>query len=137
MSASHQGGGAVPLARRVFDAARGGDRDQLVDLLADGLPVDLTTASGETLLVLAASGAHPAVVDLLLAHGADHAIPDFDGRTALAAAVSSRCAPAVESLMAAGADPDRGSPSAVEVARATGLPELTTLLETCRRPDSL
>lgn len=124
---THPSSGFVP-ARQVFELTRAGDRDRLAGLLADGLPVDLTTADGETLLVLAAAHAHPAVVDLLLSSGADHALADPGGRTALAAAVASGCAPAVRSLLGAGADPHHGSPSAAQTARARGLDEMTALL---------
>lgn len=113
----------------VFELARDGDAVRLADLLDAGLPVNLTTSTGDTLLVLAAYHAHPAVVDLLLARGADHGRTNDRGQSALAAAAFRQCTPAVEALLAAGADPDAGSPSARETAAFFELPAMTALLQ--------
>ena len=119
----------LAFAARVFDLARDGDAGQLADLLDGGLPVDLTNAAGDTLLVLAAYHAHPVVVELLLTRGADVSRVNDRGQTALAAAVFRQCEPAVRALLAAGADPATGSPSAVETARFFDLPAMSALLE--------
>ncbi len=128
MGAQELDDATLAFASRVFDMARDGDDAQLADLLEGGLPVDLTNAAGDTLLVLAAYHAHPAVVALLLSRGADHARANDRGQTALAAAVFRQCEPAVVALLDAGADPGHGSPSAVETARFFDLPAMAALL---------
>lgn len=134
MSAQELDDATLAFAARVFDMARDGDAGQLTDLLDGGLPVDLTNAAGDTLLVLAAYHAHPEVVELLLARGADHARVNDRGQTALAAAAFRQCEPVVRALLDAGADPDHGSPSAVETARFFDLPAMTALLRTAAGP---
>ena len=119
----------LAFAARVFDLARDGDAGQLADLLDGGLPVDLTTAAGDRLLVLAAYHAHPAVVELLLDRGADPARANDRGQTALAAAVFRQCEPAVRALLAVGAAPAPGAPAAGATARVFDLPAMVALLE--------
>jgi len=87
------------------------------------VPVNLTNAKGDTLLLLAAYAPHPAVVRVLLERGADpHRVNDR-GQTALAAAAFRSSAEGVELLLAAGADPYAGNPSALATARFFELPE--------------
>lgn len=128
MSAHDLDDATIAFAHRVFDMARDGDAAQLADLLDGGLPVDLTNSAGDTLLVLAAYHAHPALVEVLLGAGADHARTNDRGQTALAAAAFRQDQRAVRALLAAGADPHHGSPSAVETARFFDLPAMTALL---------
>ena len=119
---------ALAFAHRMFDLARAGTTDELAANVDAGLPVNLTNAKGDTLLILAAYHAHPETVGALLARGADPARTNDRGRTALAAAVFRGNAEAVRALLDAGADPEHGDPSAVETARFFDLPEMLTLL---------
>ncbi|MEU4371662.1 ankyrin repeat domain-containing protein [Micromonospora chersina] len=118
----------LAFAHRMFDLARSGTTDELAANVDAGLPVNLTNAKGDTLLILAAYHAHPETVGALLARGADPARTNDRGQTALAAAVFRRNAEAVRALLDAGADPEHGDPSAVETARFFDLPEMLTLL---------
>lgn len=118
----------LAFAHRMFDLARFGTTDELAANVDAGLPVNLTNAKGDTLLILAAYHAHPETVGALLARGADPARTNDRGQTALAAAVFRRNAEAVRALLDAGADPEHGDPSAVETARFFDLPEMLTLL---------
>ncbi|MET7806847.1 ankyrin repeat domain-containing protein [Micromonospora chersina] len=118
----------LAFAHRMFDLARAGTTDELAANVDAGLPVNLTNAKGDTLLILAAYHAHPETVGALLARGADPARTNDRGQTALAAAVFRRNAEAVRALLDAGADPEHGDPSAVETARFFDLPEMLTLL---------
>ncbi|GHJ54929.1 hypothetical protein Nm8I071_42360 [Nonomuraea sp. TT08I-71] len=119
---------ALAFAHRMFDLARAGTTDELAANVDAGLPVNLTNAKGDTLLILAAYHARPETVGALLARGADPARTNDRGRTALAAAVFRRNVEAVRALLDAGADPEHGDPSAVETARFFDLPEMLTLL---------
>ncbi|MFI7429948.1 ankyrin repeat domain-containing protein [Micromonospora sp. NPDC049836] len=118
----------LAFAHRMFDLARDGATGELVEQVDAGLPVNLTNAKGDTLLILAAYHAHPETVAALLARGADHTRTNDRGQTALGAAVFRRNPETVRALVDAGADPDRGDPSAVAVARFFDLPEMLTLL---------
>jgi ankyrin repeat protein len=118
----------VELAGRVFDLARGGHTQHLVEYLDAGVPPNLTNDKGDTLLILAAYHRHADAVAALLAHGADHARVNDRGQTALAAAVFRQSEPAVRALLDAGADPDLGAQSARLTAAFFDLPQMTALL---------
>ena len=121
--------GVVELAGRVFDLARGGHTEQLVEYVDAGVPVNLTNDKGDTLLILAAYHSHPEAVAALLARGADHSCANDRGQTALAAAVFRQSAETVRHLVGAGADPDAGGPSARATAQFFDLPEMAALLD--------
>jgi ankyrin repeat protein len=121
--------GVVELAGRVFDLARGGHTEQLVEYVDAGVPVNLTNDKGDTLLILAAYHSHPETVAALLARGADHSCANDRGQTALAAAVFRQSAETVRHLLGAGADPDAGRPSARATAQFFDLPEMAALLD--------
>jgi ankyrin repeat protein len=61
---------AIAFAHRMFDLARAGD-DELLTYLDKGLPLGLTDASGNTLLMLAAYHGHAQLVAGLAGRGAD------------------------------------------------------------------
>jgi hypothetical protein len=61
----------VELAHQMFDLARAGDAERLGAYVEAGVPVDLTDASGNTLLMLAAYHGHAATVAVLADRGAD------------------------------------------------------------------
>jgi uncharacterized protein len=111
----------LALAERLFDLARGGGAGELGAYLDAGLPVDLTDASGNTLLMLAAYYGHLDAVTTLLAHGADPDRVNDRGQTPLAGAVFKRSNGVSAALLAAGADPDLGQPSARATAAFFGV----------------
>jgi ankyrin repeat protein len=104
-----------------FDLAREGRTAELTEQVDAGLPVNLTNAAGDTLLVLAAYHQHPGTVRALLDRGADHGRVNDRGQTALGAAVFRQSGETVQALLDAGADPDAGGRSAREVATYFGL----------------
>ncbi|MGV9413901.1 ankyrin repeat domain-containing protein [Nocardia sp. NPDC003693] len=106
----------LELATRIFDFARQGDAAQLAAYLEAGVPVQLTNARGDNLLMLAAYYGHAAAVDTLLAHGADPNVLNDSGQTPLSGAVFKGDTEVIGALLAAGADPDAGAPSARETA---------------------
>jgi uncharacterized protein len=112
-----------------FEHARNGDLDRLVEMLDAGVPVNLSNAAGDSLLILAAYHVQPDVVRALLARGADHARVNDRGQTALAAATFRQHPGIVADLLDAGADPDLGPKSAVAIATFFELPEMLAMLQ--------
>ena len=119
----------LAFAARMFDLARSGDTAVLEAYVDAGLPVDLTNAKGDSLLMLAAYYDHPETVQALLERGADTERVNDRGQTALSAAVFRRSADGVELLLKAGADPALGSPSAIETARFFEYSDILEILE--------
>jgi ankyrin repeat protein len=111
-----------------LELAREGATDRLIELVAAGLPVNLSSAAGDTLLILAAYHVQADTVRALLAHGADTARINDKGQTALGAAVFRQSAEIVTALLEAGADPALGARSALDVAEVFELPAMTALL---------
>jgi uncharacterized protein len=111
-----------------FQLAREGATDQLLQYVDQGLPVNLTNSSGDTLLILAAYHKHGELVRSLLERGADHGRVNDRGQTALAAAVFRQETETVQALLDAGADPELGPKSAVAIAEFFDLPEMLALL---------
>lgn len=110
----------VELAHQMFDLARAGESDQLAAYIDAGVPVDLTDASGNTLLMLSAYHGQAETVEMLARRGADVNRPNDRGQTPLAGAVFKDEPDVVRVLLAAGADPDAGSPSARATAEMFG-----------------
>jgi ankyrin repeat protein len=108
------------LAGRLFDMARSGDAETLAAYLDAGVPVNLTNAAGDTLVMLASYYGHPGTVRVLTARGADVDRPNDRGQTPLAGAVFKGEDDVVRALVEAGADPLAGTPSAVATAEAFG-----------------
>ncbi|MCU1677149.1 MAG: hypothetical protein JWM93_1907 [Frankiales bacterium] len=111
-----------------FGLARDGEAERLAELVDAGMPVNLTNATGDSLLILAAYHAHADTVRVLLERGADTARVNDRGQTALGAAVFRRSAEIVNALLDAGADPALGPRSAIEVAQVFELTEMLALL---------
>jgi ankyrin repeat protein len=120
---------AVELAYRLFDLARAGSTDELAAYVVAGAPVDLTDASGNTLLMLAAYHGHAGTVRALAELGANADRANDRGQTPLAGAVFKGTRDVVEALLDAGADPRLGTPSALESARFFGKDDLAALLD--------
>ncbi|MBL3699530.1 ankyrin repeat domain-containing protein [Leucobacter luti] len=102
----------LQFAHALFDAARAGELEQLAGAIDQGVPVDLTDANGNTLLMLAAYHGHTALVSALAERGADVNRPNDRAQTPLAGAVFKRYTDVIAELVARGADPDAGTPSA-------------------------
>lgn len=75
--------GSLGLAGPLLQAARTGDLQQLERLLQQGAPVNAADSAGRTPLILAVMQGHTAVVQRLLAAGANTALIDKDGLNAL------------------------------------------------------
>jgi uncharacterized protein len=114
--------------QRALDLAREGATEQLTAYVDAGLPVNLTSGAGDSLLILAAYHDHPDTVEALLERGADTARVNDRGQTALAAAAFRRSERSVRALLAAGADPALGPKSALEIATFFQLDDMLPLL---------
>lgn len=112
----------------VVELARRGETSQLLAMVEAGVPVNLSTSTGDSLLILAAYHVHLDTVQALLAAGADTSRVNDRGQTAIGAAVFRRAGPVVEALLAAGADPRLGRQSAYAVAEVFELDDMRALL---------
>lgn len=102
----------VSIAHACFDFARAGDTERLRAYLEHGVPVNLTDATGNTLLMLASYHGHAETVTALVALGADPDRTNDRGKSPLASAIFKGEDDVVRVLLAAGADLDVGTPSA-------------------------
>jgi ankyrin repeat protein len=121
--------------RGALDLARQGRTAELADIIDRGVPVNLTGATGDSLLILAAYHDHPQTVKMLLERGADPDRVNDRGQTALGAAVFRRSTESTALLLDHGADPHAGGRSAAEIATFFGLDEMADLLAGERRED--
>ncbi|MBF6178275.1 ankyrin repeat domain-containing protein [Nocardia otitidiscaviarum] len=110
----------IELATKIFDLARQGDAATLAAYLDAGVPLDLTNARGDGLLMLAAYHGHRDATKVLLDRGADPDKTNDAGQTPLAGAVFKGDADLIRDLLAAGASPDAGAPTAREAAEMFG-----------------
>ncbi|THJ66456.1 ankyrin repeat domain-containing protein [Arthrobacter echini] len=128
-TANDDAAAAIALAHALFDAARDGDTAMLARYLDAGVPITLTTAAGDSLLMLAAYNGHAVIVEDLLARGAGADQANDRGQTPLAGAVFKGHAEVVKLLAEAGADPDAGTPSARATAAMFERPDLAALFD--------
>jgi len=102
----------VSIAHACFDFARAGDTARLRAYVEQGVPANLTDATGNTLLMLSAYHGHAETVSALVALGADPDRTNDRGQGPLSGAIFKGEDDVVRVLLAAGADPDVGTPSA-------------------------
>jgi len=116
----------VTIAHACFDFARAGDTERLTGYVEHGVPVNLTDATGNTLLMLAANHGHSETVSALLALGADPDRTNDRGKSPLAGAISKGKDDVVAALLVAQPDPDVGTPSARATAEMVNRGEFLT-----------
>ena len=114
----------VELAHQLFDEARAGDAERLAAYVDACAPVDLTDASFNTLLMLAAYHGHQDSVAALSERGADVNRLNDRGQSPLAGAIFKGEDEVVRVLREHGADLDAGTPSARATAEMFGRPDL-------------
>ncbi|WEH19439.1 ankyrin repeat domain-containing protein [Streptomyces sp. VNUA24] len=117
----------VELATRIFDLARRGETEALVEYVDAGVPADLTNDRGDSLVMLAAYHGHADAVRALLARGGRADRVNDRGQTPLAGAVFKGEEEVVRVLLEGGADPAAGTPNARDTARMFGKTELLEL----------
>lgn len=74
---------ALALVRAAFDAARSGDAAALLRLVTRGIPANVRTEKGDSLLMLATYHGQQAAARVLLEHGADPELANDRGQTPL------------------------------------------------------
>lgn len=77
---------AIAFAQGIFELARNGGTSLLRPMLEAGVPVNMRTSDGKSLLMLAASNGHADTVQLLLEKSANLELQDSEGNTALSLA---------------------------------------------------
>lgn len=107
---------AIELATKLFDFARTGDA-QLSTYIDQGIPVNLTNGSGDTLLMLAAYHGRVDTVKMLLQKGADPDRLNDKGQSPIAGAVFKCHDEVVRALFEGGARVDAGKPNALDCAK--------------------
>lgn len=118
---NHMSDDAIEFAHQLFDAARSGNTDFVVAAVEQGVPVDLTDPSGNTLLMLAAYHGHATLTGALAERGADVNRLNDRGQSPLAGAVFKKADDVIRTLIGHGADPDVGTPSARATAEMFGV----------------
>lgn len=118
----------VELAHWLFDRARAGDARRLGAYLDAGVPHDLTDTDGNTLLMLAAYHGNPETVATLVGRGATVNTLNDNGQSPLAGAVFQGYREVAKVLLRHGADPQAGTPSALQAAYYFEQAEMIDLL---------
>ncbi|KAI0048486.1 ankyrin [Auriscalpium vulgare] len=112
----------------MFDAARDGSSELLLQAVDAGLPANLTNDKGNTLLMLAAYSGHADLTRELIARKADPNRLNDAGQSPIAGAVFKGEEAVVRVLAEGGADPRLGKPNAIQTARMFGKAELLEVL---------
>ena len=126
---------AIAFARGIFDLARNGGSTLLAPLLEAGVPVDMRTSEGDTLLMLAARQGHKTTTELLIARGADPDQQNHQQRTPLMEAAIADHGELVSTLLSAGANAglaDGDGQTALALARSAGADAALAHLEAVR-----
>lgn len=103
-----------------MDLARQGHTAELLAFLDHGLPIDVTDADRNSLLMLAAYHGRADTVAALVERGADVDLRNARDQSPLAGAMFKGEDDVARLLIAAGADPDVGTPTARQAAALFG-----------------
>lgn len=94
---------AIAFAQGLFELARNGGAGPLSVMLNAGVPVDIRTNSGDSLLMLACNNGHADTARLLLENGANPNLRNAQGQTPLTGASSQGYTDIVDLLVEYGA----------------------------------
>lgn len=117
---------AIAFAQGIFELARNGGAKMLSPLLEAGVPVDIRTSEGDSLLMLATGNGHAETAHLLLEKGANPDSANNQLQTPLMQAATLNHGKLVERLLQAGADAtiqDAEGNTALDLARAKNAQE--------------
>lgn len=95
---------AIAFLQGLFELARNGGTGPLNVMLDAGVPVNIRTSAGDSLLMLACSNGHIDTARMLLDRGADPNVPNHQSETPLMVATRADRTELIECLQAAGAD---------------------------------
>lgn len=95
---------AVAFLQGLFELARNGGTGPLNVMLDAGVPVNIRTSTGDSLLMLACSNGHTDTARMLLDRGADPSAANHKAQTPLMAATRAGHTDVIECLQKAGAD---------------------------------
>lgn len=110
-------------ASKLFDLARNGDVS-LIEYIKQGVSVDLVNQDGQSFVMLAAYNGHAELVKALAAEGADVNLLNDRKQSPLAGAIFKKEDAVIDALLEAGANPQAGTPSAVDTAMMFGREDL-------------
>lgn len=110
-------------ASKLFDFARHGDVT-LLEYIKQGVNADMVNQDGQSFVMLAAYNGHAEFVRELAALDADVNLLNDRNQSPLAGAIFKKEDAVVDALLAAGADPQAGTPNAVDSARMFGREDL-------------
>lgn len=117
----------------MFDLARAGRAEELLSLIDQGIPVNLTNSKGDSLLILASYNDQAELVRGLLERDVDVDRMNDRGQTALSCAVFRQNEEITAALLQAGADVDLGPQNAYAVIDMFGLENMRTVVDANRR----
>ena len=95
---------AIAFMQGLFELARNGGTGPLNVMLEAGVPLNIRTSEGDTLLMLACRNGHADTARLLLERGADPDASNHQGQTPLMAAATLNHVEIIDCLLEAGAD---------------------------------
>lgn len=95
---------AIAFLQGLFELARNGGTGPLNVMLDAGVPVDIRTSTGDSLLLLACRNGHKETARMLLDRGADPNAANHQSETPLMVATRADHADLTEYLLEAGAD---------------------------------
>lgn len=110
-------------ASKLFDLARNGDVS-LIEYIKQGVSVDLVNQDGQSFVMLAAYNGHAELVKALAEAGADVNLLNDRKQSPLAGAIFKKEDAVIDALLEAGANPQAGTPSAVDTAMMFGREDL-------------
>lgn len=117
----------------MFDLARAGRTEELLSLIDQGIPVNLTNSKGDSLIILASYNDQAELVRGLLERDVDVDRMNDRGQTALSCAVFRQNEEITAALLQAGADVDLGPQNAYAVIDMFGLENMRTVVDANRR----
>ena len=110
-------------ASKLFDLARHGDTT-LIEYINQGVSVDMVNQDGQSFIMLAAYNGHPELVKALAKAGADVNLLNDRNQSPLAGAIFKKEDAVIDALLEAGANPQAGTPNAVDTATMFGREDL-------------
>src|SRR5690625_471975 len=123
MSEQHSEQEIAEFASKLFDLARNGDIT-LVEYIKQGVSVDMVNQDGQSFVMLAAYNGHPELVKALVEVDADVNLLNDRNQSPLAGAIFKKEDAVIDALLEAGANPNAGTPNAVDTAKMFGREDL-------------